>query len=156
MRNKRGEGYIPICVTTVILSMLLSVFISFVSAVHVIRQTERNARIVLDSFVTTNAIAIYDSIKNGGDDTEAPDDTSYILAFSSFNSLDFRDGMLYRDDENGTELYRTTVPCVGFVQDKHLKVQSSFVITVPLYFAGVQVTEVTVPITVVSRWNEKF
>lgn len=156
MRNKRGEGYIPICVMVVILCMLLSVFVSFASAVNVIRQTERNARVVLDNFVMTNSIAIYDSIKNGNDSTNTLNGSEYIHAFSSFNSLDLSGGLLYRYDEDGSELYRTTQPVISFVQDKHLKVKAEFEITVPLYFAGIRVTEATVPITVISRLDEKF
>ena len=37
-----------------------------------------------------------------------------------------------------------------------LKIIAEYTITVPLYFAGQQVTEVTVPITVTSKFNPKF
>lgn len=156
IRNKCGEGYIPICVAVVILCMLISIFVTFASAVNIIRQTERNSRVVLDSYVMKNSIEIYNSIKQGGDDTAALDADEYISDFSFFNSLDFRGNVLYCCDENGSELYRISKPTLSFVQDHHLKIQVQYKITIPLYFAGVKVTEVTVPLTVVSRFDEKF
>lgn len=156
LKSRRGEGYITICVAVVILCMLISIFVTFASAVNIIRQTERNARVVLDSYVMTNSIAIYNAVKQGGDYTGAPDADEYISEFSSFNSLDFRGSLLYCCDENGVEQYHLTKPTLSFVQDHHLKIQVKYNILIPLYFAGVKVTEVNVPITVVSRFDEKF
>lgn len=156
LKNRRGEGYIKVCVIIIILCMLLSVFISFVSAVSIIRQVERNARVVLDSYVTQSSIEIYNSIKNGSDYTELLNNAGYISEFSSFNSLDFYRNMLYSYDEDGNEQYRLTLPTLSFIRDKQLKIAVNYDITIPLYFAGIRVTEATVPITVVSRLNEKF
>ncbi len=156
INNKRGEGYITICAAVVIVCMILSVFVTFASAVNIIRQMERNSRVVLDSYVMTNSIAIYDAIKQGDDYTGALDADGYISELSSFNSLDFRKNLLYCCDENGAEQYRLTKPTLSFVQDHHLKIQVKYNILIPLYFAGVKVTEVNVPITVVSRFDEKF
>ena len=58
MKSKRGDGYIGTCVMILILCMILSIFIEFVATVNVIRISERNARIVLDSFVMENSIEI--------------------------------------------------------------------------------------------------
>lgn len=156
IRSRRGEGYITICAAVVILCMLISIFVTFVSAVNIIRQTERNSRVVLDSYVMTNSIAIYDAIKQGGDYTGALDADEYISEFSFFNSLDFRGNLMYYSDENGNDLYRLTKPTISFVKDHHLKIQVKYTITIPMYFAGVKVTEVSVPITVLSRFDEKF
>ena len=69
--NRKGEGYIDVCVLIIILCMILSVLTEAVAAVNVVKMTERNARVVLDNFVMVNAIEIFDSIKNGNDDTES-------------------------------------------------------------------------------------
>ena len=37
-----------------------------------------------------------------------------------------------------------------------LKIAASYTITIPLYFAGMQVSTVSVPITVESRLTNKF
>ena len=156
MKNKRGDGYIPACVMIVILCMLIAVFMTFASAVNMIRITERNARIVLDSFVMKNSIEIYNSLKNGNDYTESVDNSEYISGFSSYNSLDLSGNLLYSYDEDGNELYRLTKPRIMYTQENSLKIAAEYSMTVPLYFAGVKVTEVTVPIRVESKFNDKF
>lgn len=156
IRNRRGEGYITICVAVVILCMLISIFVTFASAVNIVRQTERNSRVVLDSFVMKNSITIYNSIKQGNDVTASLNRNEYISDFSSFNSLDLRGNMLYYYDEDGNEQYRLTKPTISFVQDNHLKIQVQYTIRIPLYFAGIKVSEAVIPMTVVSRFDEKF
>lgn len=156
VKNRCGEGYISVCVAVVILCMLISVFVTFASAVNIVKQTERNSRVVLDSFVMKNSIVIYNSIKQGNDITSALNTAEYISDFSAFNSLDFRGSMLYCCDEDGTEQYWLTKPIVSFIQEKHLKIQAQYTITIPLYFAGLKVSEAVVPMTVVSRFDEKF
>lgn len=156
IKNKRGEGYITICVTVLILCMLISVFVTFASAVNIVRQTERNSRVVLDSYVMKNSIIIYNSIKQGNDVAASLNQNEYISDFSSFNSLDIRGNMLYCYDRDGNEQYRLTKPTVTFLQDKHLKVQVQYTIRIPLYFAGIKVSEAVIPMTVVSRFDDKF
>ena len=156
MKSKRGDGYIGTCVMILILCMILSIFIEFVATVNVIRISERNARIVLDSFVMENSIEIYDSIKTGTDFTEVVDVEQYISKYSTYNSMDIRGNMLYCCDDEGEELYWQTIPTVQLIEENRLKIIAEYTITVPLYFAGHQVTEVTVPITVTSRFNPKF
>lgn len=156
VKNKRGEGYITICVSVVIFCMLISIFVTFASAVNIVRQTERNSRVVLDSFVMKNSIVIYNSIKQGNDITAPLNRNEYISEFSSFNSLDIRGNMLYSYNEDGNEQYRLTKPTISFVQDNHLKIQVQYTIKIPLYFAGIKVSEAVIPITVVSRFDEKF
>lgn len=156
MLNKKGDGYIPICILIVILCMMLAIFINFVSAVNIVRQTKRNARVVLDNYVMQNSIEIYDEIKNGNDHIEVIDTSSYINAFSSFNSLDLSDDMLYCYDDEGNELYRIMIPVISFVQEKQLKIKLEFDIIIPMYFAGIRVVEATVPVNVTSLFNEKY
>ena len=156
MKNKRGDGYISACVMIIILCMLMAVFMTFAFAVNMIRISERNARIVLDGFVMKNSIEIYNSLKNGNDYTESVDNSEYVSEFSSYNSLDLSGNLLYSYDEDGNELYRTTKPRIVFTEENRLKIAAEYSMTVPLYFAGVRGTEVTVPIKAVSKFNDKF
>ena len=41
-------------------------------------------------------------------------------------------------------------------EEKKLKISATYSIIVPMYFCGEIVTEVTVPITVTSKFNPKF
>ena len=78
MRNKHGNGYISTCILVIILCMLVAVFITFTTTVSMVRTTEENSKIVLDSFVMKNSIFIYDSIKNGNNNTTTLDENAYI------------------------------------------------------------------------------
>ena len=73
MNNKKGEGYVSTCVMIVVVCMLLSVFVTFAVAVNTVKTVERNSRVVLDSFVMQNSIEIYDSIKQGNNETNEID-----------------------------------------------------------------------------------
>ena len=156
MKKKNGTGCIDICVMIIVLCSILSVLITYVSAVNVIQINKRNARIVLDSFVMENSIEIYDSIKNGNDITDAVDTEKYINSLCSYNSLDFRGNMLYCVDENGNQKYRMTAPYLILTEGNRLKLAAKYEITVPLYFAGIRIHEAKVPITVESKLKDKF
>ena len=54
IKNKRGEGYIWICVLVLVICMLLSIFITFASAVNVVRVVEKNSKTVLENFLMKN------------------------------------------------------------------------------------------------------
>lgn len=156
MKNKRGDGYIMTCVMVVALCMLLAVFITFVSAVNTVRMTERSARNALDAYVMKNSIEIYNSIKNGNDETDALDNEEYTEYFCALCELDAGRYMLYNYDEDGDELFRMTKPRVSFTVDGKLKIKVQYTMYIPLYFSGIKVTDAVIPVTVESRYNEKF
>lgn len=154
--NRKGEGYILPCVLILVVCMILSVFVSFALSVNVIRMSKRNTRVVLDSFVMQNSILIYDSIKNGNDFTEYLDEDEYIDALCEFCTLDKRGEYLYAYDNDGNENYRISVPEIGYNYDNTLKIYTSYTIFVPVYFAGVRVETVEVPLTIDSEFSDKF
>lgn len=156
MKNNRGEGYIEICIFVVIFCIILSVMISFVTTVETIRQTKRNSRVVLDSFVMKNSVEIYDSIKQGEDTVYGLDSERYIAELCSFCSLQRGTDCLIFADENGNEVYTITKPIMEFADTNRMKIKISYTVQVPLNFAGLQVTKVNIPITVTSNLNQKF
>ena len=154
--NKRGEGYIQVCVMVLIICMLIAVCLTFTSTVHTIRVVQRNAQIVLDSFVMENAILIYDSIKNGHDFTEAVDVSQFRTKLADYNDLTKSGAYYYHYDPDGNLDYRITAPVLSMTQTNSLKIAANYTITIPLYFAGMQISTVSVPITVESRLTNKF
>ena len=156
MKNNRGEGYIEICIFVTVFCIILSVMISFVTTVETIRQTKRNSRVVLDSFVMKNSVEIYDSIKQGEDTVYGLDSERYIAELCSFCSLQRGIDCLIFEDENGNEVYAITKPIMEFADRNRMKIQISYTVQVPLNFAGLQVTKVNIPITVTSNLNQKF
>lgn len=63
MWNKKADGYIPACIITVCVCMVLSVTLSFISAVTAVNQSKRDVRQALDGFVTQKSIEIYNGVK---------------------------------------------------------------------------------------------
>lgn len=156
MRNKRGDGYIPACVTVVILCMLTAVCLTFVTTIGVVRMTKRNTRIVLDSFVMQNAVEIYDSIKNGTDYTQELDETAFVKALCAFSKFDNSGDVLYAYGEDGEWTYSITRPVVSFTYEETLKIYASYTVTVPIVFGDVSMEWIRIPVTVESRYKEKF
>ena len=156
LKNKRGDGYIQACVMILILCMLIAVCLTFVTTVNTIRVVERNARIVLDSFVMENSIIIYDSIKNGHDFTEAVDVSQFRANLAEYNNLRKTGAYYYHYYPDGDLDYRITAPVLSMTQTNSLKIAANYTITIPIYFAGVKVTQVSIPVTVESKWTDKF
>ncbi len=156
MRKKSGEGCIEICILVIAFSIILSVMITFVTTVGVIKQTKRNTRLVLDSFIMKNTVSIYDSVKNGNDYTESIDNEGYIDRLCSFVVLVKENGILCKYDENGEKQYWLTEPELNFTEEKSMKIKVGYTITVPMFFAGIRVSYVNIPIEVVSTYNNKF
>ena len=156
MKSKRAEGYVSTCVMIVIICMLLSVFVTFAVAVNTVKTVKRNSRVVLDSFVMQNSIEIYNSIKQGNNKTDGIDAAEYREALTEFCTLEKRGYCYYNYDSDGDLNYYITTPYVGFTVDKKLQVFTSYTIYVPIRFAGIRVSTVRIPITVESKYNEKF
>lgn len=156
MRNKRGDGYITTCVMVVIICMLVAVFMTFTTAVSVIRITEKNSRIVLDSFVMKNSILIYDSIKNGNDYTVELNEDVYIEDLCEFCTFEKSGNFLYAYSSDGELKYRISKPDVSFSTEDELKVYASYTVYMPITFGGILIDTAEIPITVESKFNEKF
>lgn len=156
MRSKRGEGYIQVCVLIIVICMILAVFVTFAGAVNVVRLTERNAKTVLESYVMKNSIRIYDSIKQGTNETDAIDREEFtgdLIAFCTFyKSGDF----LYHYNADGEADYYITTPQVEFSEVNKLRLIVKYETYIPIYFAGRYVSTAVVPVTVKLNLEQKF
>ena len=59
-------------------------------------------------------------------------------------------------DENGNEAYEISIPQMEFADQNRMKIKISYTVKVPVSFAGLEVTEVDVPVTVTSNYDKKF
>ena len=156
MGNKRGEGYVQVCVLVLILCLILSVFLTFVYAVNFVRITERNAETVLENYVMKNSIRIYNSIKQGTNETDAIDAGEYVSDLTSFCTFNKIRDRLYHYDGDGNVDYYISEPTVRFAERNKLKLIVTYTTYVPIYFAGTQVTTATIPVTVKLNLEGKF
>ena len=155
LNNKRGSSYITPVVVILILATILSVVLFYAITKATIETTRDNTKRVLDSYVMKNSIDIYNSIKQGNDFTEEIENSFYISSISEELSLDYGTGYLYTVDSDGEIAYRMTSPTVTYKVDNTLKLQASYELQMPVWFAGQIIYWFTVPVTVTSSLTLK-
>ena len=156
MINKRGDGYISTCVMIVVICMLLSVFVTFAVSVNTVKTVQRNSRVVLDSFVMKNSIVIYDSVKNGNNSTAELDEDMYTEDLCDFCTFEKNGEYLYAYTGDGKLKYKLSKPIISFATEGKLKINASYTVYYPIDFAGVEIDTAEIPVTVESKYNEKF
>ena len=156
LKNKRGEGYIQVCVLVIVLCMIMSVFVTFAGTVNVVRLTERNTKTVLEAYVTKNSIEIYNSIKQSTNETESIDVDEFISDLADFCTF-VKSGNYYyhRDAKSRTEYY-ISKPSIGFTENERLRLYVSYTLYVPIYFNNVRISTARIPTTVKINLDERF
>ena len=155
LKNKRGSSYFTPCVVILILAMILSVVLFYATTKSTIETTRDNTRRVLDSYVMTHSIDIYNNIKQGNDFTEDIENSFYLSSVFSELSLDYGDGCLYCIDGDGDIVYKMTNPEVTYKVDNTLQLNASYDLQMPVRFAGEIIYWFTIPVTVGSSLTLK-
>ena len=155
MSNKRGEGYILPCVLIIMLCVILSGIVTVVNTLNVVKTVKRNSITVLDSYVITNAVDIYDSIKQGNNYISSLDNDDYVERFIKFSSLQKKENRYVSYDSNGKTQYEVSTPYICFVTDRSLRIRVEYTVYVPIRFGGLVVSTAEVPVTVESGFNAK-
>ena len=156
MPDKKGEGYVTPCVIIMSVCMLLSVFISFVTAVNVVRITKRNTKNVLDSFIMLNAIDIYDSVKTGNNLTDGIDQSAFTGYFCEYCGLSEDGAVLTAVTADGKEKYSVEGMTLILTDENKLSLKVEYTVIVPVSFGDFVVTHAAVPVSVISRFDPKF
>ncbi len=156
IRNKRGEGYVQVCVLIIAICMILSVFVTFACSVNVVRVTERNVKTVLEIYVTKNSIRIYNSIKQGTNATDSIDKEEFKDDLTSFCTFHKVGSFLYHNNADGDTEYFITMPEINFSEANKLRLVVKYNTYIPLYFAGIHVSTAIVPVTVKINLEGKF
>ncbi len=156
IKSTKAEAYPMICVYIIIFVSLLTLIITYASAISKVNIMRENTKVVLDSYVTENAVDIFKSIKQGNDYTEAINEEEFRTALVEFCTLEMNGDKLYSIDEDGTEKYHISNPVITFREENELELIVSYTISVPMSFAGISFTTASVPIEVISILTEKF
>lgn len=156
IKNKRGDGYIQVCVLIIIICMILSVFVTFAGTVNIVTLMKSNTKTVLETYVTKNSIEIYNSIKQGNNSIDSLDTEEYISDLSSFCTFVKQGSYYYHKDASGRTEYYISTPSVGFTEEGRLKLYVSYTLYVPLYFDNVKIQTAQIPITVKLNLDERF
>lgn len=156
MRNKRAEGYVRTSIMILIFCIGIAVFMSFLTAVNIVRISKRNTYKVIDGYVTVKSIEEFNSIKTGTDHTEQLDEDDFIDYFCDYNGMTKSGNTLIAKTAEGYEKYRVTDLQLSYIMDNTLKLQVDYVITIPVSFGDFEVFNAEVPITIKSKYTDKF
>ncbi len=148
LKDKHGVGYFTPCIITIVIAMILSAVLFYAECMTIIQTTVENTERVLESFIMKNSIEIYQSIKQGHDFTEDFDENYYISSTSSELSLDSGSGYLYNYSTDGDVVYKMTNPQVSYKVDKSLKLKADYMLMIPVVFAGDEIFDLVIPLTV--------
>lgn len=151
-----GEGYVFPCVLILVIVALFSVILTYSTIVTQVNIMRENSKVVLDSYVTTDAREIYNNIKQGNNKTATIDSAAYNTALIGFCTLDESSDKLYYYDSEGTLLFSITKPTLRYMEDKTLEIIAEYTMTIPVRFNRTLITQATVPIKIVSSFNPKF
>lgn len=154
--NKRGEGYVSTCFLILIYCIVIAVFVSFIMAVNTVRIVKRNTYKVIDGYVTAKSIDEFNSVKVGTDHAEQIDNELFIDSFCEYNNLTKNGTNLIAYTEDGEEKYRIKNLNLSFIQDKTLKLKTEYVIEIPVSFGEFDVVKAEVPISIKSKYTDKF
>lgn len=156
IRNKRGEGYVQVCVLVIVICMILSVFVMFASAVNVVRLMRRNSKTVLENYLMKDSIRIYNSIKQGTNDVDSLDANSFCTSLEKFCTFETSGKYLYHKDADGKTDYYISTPHLGFTEKGKLRLYVRYTLYVPIYFDSVKITTAEIPIEVDLDLDERF
>ena len=138
--------------------MLLSLILTYASLITIISSTRDNTQRVLDSFCIEKATDIYKSIKNGSkymvSNYYTDDFMNKLSKEICLELLDNSDKIWYNINEDRSELlYKYSNPLAANLEDNTLTLQMSFELILPLSFAGINYTDIKIPLTVKSVYN---
>lgn len=148
-------NYLKTCVYILITAMVLSLVLTYASTMSIIQTSRTNTERVLQSYVVQNSTSIYNSIKNGNDVTTSLNQYSFWSRYLSDGTLDYDGTYLYNRNSKGGYVYRLTMPNTTFTVSSTLDLTSSYVLKIPIEFAGKRVTELSIPIKVKTSFNQK-
>ena len=155
IKNTRGEIYVMACVFVLIVMTVFSVIFTYASVITTVKIQKTNTQIVFDSFVANNSIIIFNNIKQGKNATDGINTAPFYTSLKQFCTLDERNGKLYSMDTDETEKFSLTIPDIGFIEDEKLELYVSFIMYVPIRFAGQTVTTAEVPVRITSALTSK-
>ena len=142
LKNKKADGYIPACIITACVCMVLSVTISFISAVTAVNQSKRDVRQALDGFVTHKSIEIYNGVKNYSELTETLDEESFKSILSEYTG--------------GQGNYEIKDLKIEFRETERLNYTVSYTLKAPVRFGNITAVYTNVPVKITGVFNFKF
>lgn len=150
LNNKRGMAYVLTCVIVLVAMMMLSVLFHFAHVLSVIHTQKDSMQMKLDSVVIKSAVKNYDALKQGTvydiyiDYTGIEQEAYVALGFSNADTESVED-----------VLYTMNRPQITTIAEGGFGLSVTYNLVVPFEIWGQNYGNITVPITLTSKFTEK-
>ena len=155
LRNKKGFSYVLTCVCILVVMMLVAAAMQYAFIYHIAREQQNETQLKLDSYVTRCAVSKYDALKQGEpwEDYIDRDDLvvgAYtLLGFPCINALGYCEPVWVGGK------YVISVPTIVASTGDSFGVCVKYKISIPFELFNRKITDIVVPITIVSQFKQK-
>ena len=153
MKSKSGASSVKTAILILAACMIFSAVFTYVSLMITITRTREDTQRVMDSFIIENAEIIYNSVKNGHNTTLS---NTYTTRFRELVQAELgltRSGTaLFSESRGRRVMFHYNNPITTTIRNNTLELQTRYEIVIPITFAGMDITNVRVPITVRSLY----
>lgn len=150
LKNRKAEGYVTVCIITVCVCMILSVTVSFISAVAAVNASKRQVKQALDGFVTGQSIEIYNGVKSYSELVSSLDSEGFAQALCDYAGL----------QNNGDTLtgigYQMKNMTLEFRENDRLNYIIKYTLKTPVSLGNIKITYAQVPVKVTGVFYYKF
>ena len=153
--NKKGFSYVLTCVCILVVMMLVAIAMQYEFVYHIAREQKNETQLKLDSYVTRYAVSKYDALKQGEpwenyiDRRDLVNGAYTLLGFPLNLTLEYREPV----EANGK--YVMLRPTISALEGEALGVLVEYKIRIPFVIFNRTVTDITLPITIVSQFKQK-
>lgn len=152
LSNKNGFSYIPVCIFTLIVVMVIGILMQYAFIYHVAREQRDEVQLLLDSYVTKEAIEYYDAFKQGKPYREYIDENE--LVDGAYSKIGFpRESITeYTPSDRRYVMYR---PSITPLSGNSVGVNVSYTLSIPFELWGRRIADITIPVEIVSKLTER-
>ena len=153
--NKQGFSYVLTCAVILCIALLIFAVMQYGYIYHVVHEQQNDVQLQLDGYVTRQSIAYYDALKQGEPyenyiDRAALVSGAYtLLGFPQVITLE------YREPIDSKVIYTMSRPEIYALTGGSIGLYVKYDLTVPFELFGRKITDIHVPIEMVSRLTEK-
>ena len=151
LKNKQGFSYVLTCVIILVAMMLVTIAMQYGYIYHTAREQQNDTQLTLDGYVTRYAVSRFNALKQG----EAWG--GYIdrdaLVGGAYETLGFSQAGGGSVSVNGQ--YVMTRPTITPESSDAFGIRAVYDLKIPFELFNREITEITVPITVVSQFKQK-
>lgn len=154
--NKKGMAYIKTAVIIIIISMLFSVMLSYASLMSTVSRVRDDTQRTLDSFCIEKAASIYGSVKNGSNQMVSGAYTDLFVRKVATELSLIKSGNTATNRKDNKIVFQVINPLTANLNNDTLSLTADIEVYIPVYFAGLNLTELRVPIKLESVYVLKL